>query len=57
MNVIAYTVFHRATKGENPILTMPLQEKLQMKVRHLQTKRNLSSLRALVCPKINITLS
>jgi len=48
MNVIAYMVFHQTKNGENSLLTMPLQLKRQMKVRHLQTKRNLSSLLALV---------
>jgi len=48
MNAIAYMVFHQTTKEENYLLTMPLQLKRQMRVRHLQTKRNLNNLQALV---------
>jgi len=48
INVIACMVFHQTTKGENSLLTMSLQLKRKMRVRHLQTKRNLSSLLAFV---------
>jgi len=49
MNVIAYMVFHQTKKGEeNSLLIMLLQSKPQMRVRHLQTKRSLNSLLALV---------
>jgi len=48
MNVIAYMVFHQTTKGENSLLTMLLQSKLQMRVRRLQTTRSLNSLLVLV---------
>jgi len=57
INVIAYMVFHQTTKGEIFLLTISLQLKRQMRVRHLQPKRNLSSFLALVCPKSNTTLS
>jgi len=48
INVIACTIFHQTTKGENYLLTMSLQLKRQMRMRHLQTKMNPSSLLALV---------
>jgi len=48
MNVIAYMVFHQTTKGKNSLLTMPLQLKRKMRVRRLQSRRNLRSLLALV---------
>ena len=48
MKVIAYMVFHQTTEGENFLLTMSLQLKRQMRMRHLETKRNLSSLLVLV---------
>jgi len=35
INVIAYIDFHQTTKGENFLLPMLLQSKLQMRVRHL----------------------
>ena len=57
MKVIAYMVFHQTTEGENFLLTMSLQLKRQMRMRHLETKRNLSSLLVLVWTKSNITLS
>jgi len=38
MNVITYMVLHRTRKEENPVLIMPLQSKLQMRVRHLQPR-------------------
>jgi len=48
MNAITCMVFHQTTKGENSMLTMSLQLKKQMRVRHLQTKRNFNSLLVLV---------
>jgi len=57
MNVIAYMVFHQTTKGENSLLTMPLQLKRQMRVRYLQTKSQQSSSFSLTKEQYNSLLT